>query len=110
MEVSGAILYGFASIILMIGYFVSIRANDLIRVLISLELMFNAIFLALTPLFMINATVALGVLVVTILASSTEFMSLIIAIMSLDRIRKTVSVEEIKAGGEVQEGKAEVEG
>ncbi|WP_069807339.1 F420H(2):quinone oxidoreductase [Vulcanisaeta thermophila] len=105
MEViSASVLYGLASIILMIGYFVSLRANDLIRMLIALELMFNAIFLSAIPLFMINATVALGVLVVSILSSSTEFMTLIIAIMSLDRVRKSVRVEEIRAGGEVQAG------
>ncbi|BDR93083.1 NADH-quinone oxidoreductase subunit K [Vulcanisaeta souniana] len=100
MEVNSAIIYGFASIILMIGYYSALRANDLIRVLISLELMFNAIFLALIPLFAVNPVVAFGILIVTILASSTEFMTLIIAIMSMDRIRKSVRVEEVKAGGE----------
>ncbi|GAB6945889.1 F420H(2):quinone oxidoreductase [Vulcanisaeta sp. JCM 16161] len=100
MEVNAAIIYGFASIILMIGYYSALRANDLIRVLISLELMFNAIFLALIPLFAVDAVVALGILIVTILSSSTEFMTLITAIMAMDRIRKSVSVEEIKAGGE----------
>ncbi|GAB6945718.1 NADH-quinone oxidoreductase subunit K [Vulcanisaeta sp. JCM 14467] len=98
--VNAAIIYGFASIILMIGYYSALRANDLIRVLISLELMFNAIFLALVPFFAVNAVVALGILIVTILSSSTEFMTLITAIMAMDRIRKSVRVEEIKAGGE----------
>lgn len=98
--VNAAIIYGFASIILMIGYYSALRANDLIRVLISLELMFNAIFLALVPLFAVNAVVAFGILIVTILSSSTEFMTLITAIMALDRVRKSVRVEEIRAGGE----------
>ena len=104
--VNAAIIYGFASIILMIGYYSALRANDLIRVLISLELMFNAIFLVLIPLFAVNSVVALGILIVTILSSSTEFMTLITAIMAMDRVRKSVRVEEIKAGGEYVESKS----
>jgi NADH-quinone oxidoreductase subunit K len=104
MEVNAALVYGFASILLMIGYYSALRASDLIRVLISLELMFNAIFLALIPLFAVNPVVAFGVLIVTILTSSTEFMTLIIAIMALDRVRKSVRVEEVRAGGETYEG------
>ncbi|MCG2864018.1 MAG: NADH-quinone oxidoreductase subunit K [Vulcanisaeta sp.] len=101
MEVNAALIYGFAATLLMIGYYSALRANDLIRVLISLELMFNAIFLTLIPLFAVDPVTALGVLVVTILTSSTEFMTLIIAIMALDRVRKSVRVEEVRAGGEV---------
>ena len=100
MEVNAALIYGFASIILMIGYYSALSANDLIRVLISLEVMFNAIFLSLIPLFAVDPVVAFGILIVTILTSSTEFMTLITAIMAMDRIRKSVRVEEIKAGGE----------
>ena len=100
MEVNAAIIYGFASVLLMIGYYSTLRASDLIRVLISLELMFNAIFLVLVPLFAVNSIVAFGILIVTILSSSTEFMTLITAVMAMDRVRKSVSVEEIKAGGE----------
>ncbi|WP_054857388.1 NADH-quinone oxidoreductase subunit K [Vulcanisaeta sp. JCM 16159] len=98
--VNAAILYGFASIILMTGYYSALRANDLIRILISLELMFNAIFLTLIPLFTVSPVIAFGILIVVILSSSTEFMTLIIAIMAMDRIRRSVRVEEIKAGGE----------
>lgn len=100
MEVNAAIIYGFATLILMIGYYSALRANDLIRVLISLELMFNAVFLTLIPLFAVNPMIAFGVLIVSILTSSTEFMTLIIAIMALDRVRKAIRVEEVKAGGE----------
>ncbi|ADY00769.1 NADH-quinone oxidoreductase, subunit K [Vulcanisaeta moutnovskia 768-28] len=97
---NAAIIYGFASILLMIGYYSALRASDLIRVLISLELMFNAIFLTLVPFFAVNAIAAFGILIVTILTSSTEFMTLITAIMAMDKVRKSVRVEEIKAGGE----------
>ncbi|WP_243675065.1 F420H(2):quinone oxidoreductase [Vulcanisaeta distributa] len=68
--------------------------------MISLELMFNAIFLTLIPLFAVSPVIAFGILIVVILSSSTEFMTLIIAIMAMDRIRRSVRVEEIKAGGE----------
>ncbi len=103
---NAGVIYGFASILLMIGYYSALRANDLIRVLISLELMFNAVFLVLIPLFAVNAFAAFGILIVTILTSSTEFMTLITAIMALDRVRKSVRVEGIRAGGEYVESKS----
>ncbi len=103
MEALSWILYGVAGLILGLGWYGSIRAGDLIRLLISLELMFNSVFLALIPLFTVDPIAALGVLIAVIMASAGEFMVFTVAILSMDRVRKSVRSEEVRAGGEAFE-------
>lgn len=73
--------------LLIIAYLMAISARDLVRLLISLELMFSAVFLAIIPLFSISAQMAFAVLVITIFTSSAELLVLITAIVITDRLR-----------------------
>lgn len=87
--------------LLVIAYLMAISAKDLVRLLISLELMFSAVFLAILPLFSISATMAFAILLVAIFTSSAELLVLITAIVITDRIRKGVEVEKVSIGGDV---------
>jgi NADH-quinone oxidoreductase subunit K len=78
----------------------AISARDLVRLLISLELMFSAVFLAIIPLFSISAQMAFAVLVITIFTSSAELLVLITAIVITDRLRKGVEIEKASVGGD----------
>jgi len=89
-----------SAIVLFIGYLTAISSKDLIRLLISLELMFGSVFLALIPLFMSLPSAAFGVAVITIFTSSSELLILIIAIMLVDKKFRTISVDTISAGGD----------
>ena len=48
---SVSILYATSFAILLVGYLSVVSSKDVIRLLISLEMMFGAIFMALIPLF-----------------------------------------------------------
>jgi len=100
MSLEGLFLYAVAAGILMVGYYSAVSSPDLVRILISLELMFNSLFLALLPMFSLDPNVALGILVVTVFTSAAEFMVLIVAIIALDHLKRSTTVEEVRAGGE----------
>lgn len=86
--------------VLGIGYVVVANSLDLVRLLIGLELMFNSIFLALVGLYMVDPPlVAFGITIISVLTSATEFIALIVAILSIDRITKNISLDVLRAGG-----------
>lgn len=87
--------------LLIVAYLMAISAKDLIRLLISLELMFSAVFLAILPLFSISATMAFAILLVAIFTSSAELLVLITAIVITDKMRKGVEVEKVSVGGDI---------
>ncbi|MEM0203153.1 MAG: F420H(2):quinone oxidoreductase [Archaeoglobaceae archaeon] len=87
--------------LLIVSYLMAISAKDLVRLLISLELMFSAVFLAILPLFSISATMAFAILLVAIFTSSAELLVLITAIVITDKMRKGVEVEKVSVGGDI---------
>lgn len=86
--------------ILFIAYLTAISSRDLIRLLISLELMFGAVFLAILPLFSINSSMAFAVVLLTIFTSSSELLVFITAIVLLDRSKRGVDLDKVSVGGE----------
>ncbi|MEM1578307.1 MAG: F420H(2):quinone oxidoreductase [Archaeoglobaceae archaeon] len=86
--------------LLIIAYLMAISAKDLVRLLISLELMFSAVFLAIAPMFAIAPTMAFAILVVAIFTSSAELLVLITAIVITDKFRKGVEIEKVSVGGD----------
>ncbi|RLF07918.1 MAG: F420H(2):quinone oxidoreductase [Thermoprotei archaeon] len=86
--------------ILLIAYLTAISSRDLIRLLISLELMFGSVFLAILPMFSMNATAAFAIVVLTIFTSSSELLILITAIVLLDRTKRGVDLDKVSVGGE----------
>nr|WP_230972484.1 F420H(2):quinone oxidoreductase [Archaeoglobus neptunius] len=78
----------------------AVSSKDLIRLLISLELMFAAVFLAILPLFSINPSMAYAVAIVTAFTSSGELLVLITAIIMLDRRKRGIEVEKVAVGGD----------
>ncbi|MCS7143628.1 MAG: F420H(2):quinone oxidoreductase [Archaeoglobaceae archaeon] len=86
--------------ILIIAYLMAISSKDLVRLLISLELMFSAVFLAIIPLFSTAPSMAFTILVVAIFTSSAELLVLITAIVITDKIRKGVEIEKVSVGGD----------
>jgi len=99
---SVSVIYAASFAILLVGYLTAISSKDVIRLLISLEMMFGAVFMALIPLFSIAqlATTAFGIAVVTIFASSGELLILISAIVILDRQKKDIHTGVITIGGD----------
>ncbi len=97
-----AILLFVSVVLLLIGYLTAISSRDLVRLLISLELMFGSVFLALLPLFSIEglAAVAFGIAVITIFTSGSELMILIASIIMLDKKTRDVTVDSVTAGGD----------
>jgi len=89
-------------ILLVIGYLMAVSARDVIRLLISLELMFSAVFLSLIPLFSnpILAVDGSAIAIVTVFTSAGELMILISAIIFLDRRFRSTSIETIAIGGD----------
>jgi len=94
------VIIAIAICLLIIAYLMAISARDLVRLLISLELMFSAVFLAIIPLFSISAQMAFAVLVITIFTSSAELLVLITAIVITDRLRRGVEIEKVSVGGD----------
>ena len=89
-------------IVLMIGYYTLVTARDLIRLLISLELMFAAVFLSLLPLFAIEnlTTEGMAVMVASLFTSSSELLVLISAIILFDRKFRSIAMEKVSSGGD----------
>lgn len=99
---SASIIYVASFAILLIGYLAAISSKDVIRLLISLELMFGAVFMALIPLFSIAllANTAFGIAIITIFACSGELLVLIAAIVTLDRQKRNVYTSSVTIGGD----------
>ena len=99
---SMSILYAASFAILLVGYLAAISSKDVIRLLISLEMMFGAVFMALLPLFsVVNlANTAFGIALITIFASSGELLILISAIAILDRQKKSIKTSTVTIGGD----------
>jgi len=93
-------LYIASFVLLLIGYLTVISSKDLIRVLISLELMFGGVFLSLIPLFTSLPNPAFGIALISIFTSSSELLVLIAAIIIFDRKNKSLSTGLVRAGGE----------
>jgi len=92
LTISGAIL--------LVAYLTAISAKDLVRLLISLELMFAAVFLAILPMFTINPSTGYALAIITAFTSSTELLVLITAIIILDRKKKGIEIEKVAVGGD----------
>jgi len=88
--------------ILLVGFLTAISSRDLVRLLIALELMFGAVFLALIPLFSVAgwALIAFAIAVITIFTSSGELLVLIASIIILDKKVKTIATDTITIGGD----------
>jgi len=99
---SVSIVYAASFAILFVGYLTALSSKDVIRLLISLEMMFGAVFLALLPLFSVAHLVdeAFGIALVTIFASSGELLILISAIALLDRQKKSILTSTVTIGGD----------
>ena len=98
--IDAVMLFTSSITVLGIGYVVVANSLDLVRLLIGLELMFNSIFLALVGLYMVDPLVAFGITIISVLTSATEFIALIVAILSIDKITKNISLDALRAGGE----------
>ncbi len=92
LTISGAILF--------VAYLTAISAKDLVRLLISLELMFAAVFLAILPLFQYNPAMGYTIAIITAFTSSSELLVLITAIILLDRKKKGIEIEKVAVGGD----------
>jgi len=99
---TASIIYVTSFVILLIGYLTAISSKDVIRLLIALEMMFGAVFMALIPLFSVAllANAAFGIAIVTIFTSSGELLILIAAIAILDKQKKDIHTNVIKIGGD----------
>jgi NADH:ubiquinone oxidoreductase subunit K len=99
---TASIIYVTSFAILLIGYLTAISSKDVIRLLIALELMFGAVFMALIPLFSVAllANAAFGIAIVTIFTSSGELLILIAAIVILDKQEKDIHTKVITIGGD----------
>ena len=95
-----AIIYVASFAILLIGYLTAISSKDVIRLLISLELMFGAVFMSLIPLFSAISNAAFGIAILTIFTSSGELLVLIYAIIMLDRQKKNIYTSSVSIGGD----------
>jgi len=93
--VTVAIILVVSVVILLIAYVTAISSRDVVRLLISLELMFGSVFLALLPLFSVAPTTAFSLAVITIFTSSSELMILIAAIVILDRKTKDITLDSL---------------
>lgn len=95
-----SIIYVASFAILLIGYLTAISSKDVIRLLISLELMFGAVFMSLIPLFSAISNAAFGIVILTIFTSSGELLVLIYAIIMLDRQKKNIYTSSVTIGGD----------
>jgi len=103
VEMSEAsLIYATAFAVLLVAYLTAVSSKDLIRLLISLEMMFGAVFLALIPLFSLPAmqSTAFSILILTIFVSSSELLILIAAITIFDRRKRSIDVELVSEGGD----------
>lgn len=96
------IVLAIALVIVLIAFLMAISARDAVRLLISLELMFGGVFLAILPLFASIPETAFAILVVAIFTSGAELLILISAIVILDKLKKGIEIEKISVGGEIE--------
>lgn len=89
-----------AILILFIGLVVVMESRDLIRMLIGLELMFNSVFFTLVALYAYQPYLTFLVVTVSVLTSAAEFIALIMAILTLDRLTRSIRTSDVTAGGE----------
>jgi NADH:ubiquinone oxidoreductase subunit K len=99
---SVSIIYTTSFVILFVGYLAAVSSKDVIRLLISLEMMFGAVFMALVPLFSVAllANTAFGIAIITIFTSSGELLVLIAAITMLDKQKKDIHTSAVTIGGD----------
>ncbi len=97
-------------IVLTVALYMAVSSADLVRLLISLELMFVSIFIMLVPLLtMYTLTLlAFSVLVIVLFSAASELSSLITLIVYLDRHVRSVGVEQISRGRDVGERKKDM--
>ena len=97
-----SLIYATAFAVLLVAYLTAVSSKDLIRLLISLEMMFGAVFLALIPLFSLPAmqSTAFSILILTIFVSSSELLILIAAITIFDRRKRSIDAELVSEGGD----------
>jgi len=95
-------IYIASALVLLIGYLMAISSKDLVRLLISLELMFGAVFLALFPMFTVPelSTIGFAIAVLTIFTSGGELMILITNLIVMEKKTRSVSTDDIVAGGD----------
>lgn len=86
--------------ILLIGLVITINSRDLIRMLIGLELMFNSVFLTSVMLYVYQPYLAFLVVTVSVVTSAAEFMALITAILTMDKVRRSIETRNVVAGGD----------
>lgn len=91
-----------AFLIILIAFLMTVSSKDIVRLLISLELMFAGLFLAILPLFSSIPETAFAILVVAIFTSGAELLILISAIVILDKMKKGIEIEKISTGGDVE--------
>ncbi|MEM4615700.1 MAG: F420H(2):quinone oxidoreductase [Archaeoglobaceae archaeon] len=91
-----------ALVVIFVAYLMAISSRDAVRLLISLELMFAGVFLAILPLFASIPDTAFAILVVAIFTSGSELLILISAIIILDKFKKGIEIEKISTGGDVE--------
>ncbi|MDI9642334.1 MAG: F420H(2):quinone oxidoreductase [Archaeoglobaceae archaeon] len=91
-----------ALVVIFVAYLMAISSRDAVRLLISLELMFAGVFLAILPLFASIPDTAFAILVVAIFTSGAELLILISAIIILDKLKKGIEIEKISTGGDVE--------
>lgn len=89
-----------AILVLSIGLTVVINSRDLIRLLIGLELMFNSVFLTAVALYVYQPYLAFIVVTISVITSAAEFIALITAILTVDKMRKNIETKSILAGGD----------
>ncbi|MCS7144596.1 MAG: F420H(2):quinone oxidoreductase [Archaeoglobaceae archaeon] len=93
---------GIALLVILVAYLMAISARDAVRLLISLELMFGGVFLAILPLFASIPETAFAILVVAIFTSGAELLILISSILILDKLKKGIEIEKISTGGDIE--------
>jgi NADH:ubiquinone oxidoreductase subunit K len=91
-----------ALLVTLIAFLMAISAKDIVRLLISLELLFAGVFLALIPLFARIPETAFAILVVAIFTSGAELLILISAIVIIDKLKRGVEIQKISAGGDTE--------
>jgi NADH-quinone oxidoreductase subunit K len=84
-------LIALAVTLLVIGMLMLVLSRDLVRLLISLEFMFSALFLAM--LCLMNNPQGYELLVAIIFASCSELMVLVVIISVFSKMFKTVEVK-----------------
>ncbi|MDK2795669.1 MAG: hypothetical protein PWQ22_972 [Archaeoglobaceae archaeon] len=91
-----------ALLITFVAFLMALSAKDTVRLLISLELMFAGVFLAIIPLFAKIPDTAFAILVVAIFTSGAELLILISAIVILDKLKRGVEIQKISTGGDTE--------